>query len=437
MADMGSNPEISTDSATASTDQKTSDGTDDVKQWTLWGLGRGVDITKPTPWLEKTSFQVRKVDAEDIIITDEGGLLKGYSETVNNSTTLHSQVRAGVKAPDTPISIGVDAEYTRTDCSSRHVVGLKVKDRTISFQIDFEDVPKSRVETVKKAKEQIKNATILTPGRRVSTRTAKGDSNSTTEETFFNGEPFENRLCKWLWDCLEHRGVPISGNKTNEELYEWICKRCKHESDRNRVQIDAGQEDGEQGGTQQDGAAQSGALQDVEAQSGSQQDVGLQGGPGQLQGGADSNGCVSWIEDYIDHFIKHFGVTHYVSAIEIGALEYSVLTEKEYEKRVAAGGNASLTSQLYGGIEVSAKQTHLKKFKLRSSERKQIGKILNDKVEVEAVIGCQIRPISSLVKHPYLQLALKEGVKKYTMQKISSKLLYCFSNQNFVYIMFA
>ena len=406
MAGMESNPEISTDSATASTDQKTSDGTDDVKQWTLWGLGRGVDITKATPWLEKTSFQVRKVDAEDIIITDEGGLLKGYSETVNNNTTVHSQIRAGVKAPDTPISIGVDAEYTRTDCSSRHVVGLKVKDRTISFLIDFEDVPKSRVATVRKAKEQIKKAATPKPGRKVSTAPT-----STTKGTFFNGEPFENRLCKWLLDCLEHRGVPCSDNKTNEELYEWIRKRCKHESGSNG---DAEQDVGAQGGP--------GALQDV----------GLQGGPGQLQGGADSNECVSWIEEYIDHFIKHFGVTHYVSAIEIGALEYSVLTEKEYEKRVAAGGNASLTSQLYGGIEVSAKHTHLKKFKLRSSERKQIGKILNDKVEVEAVIGCQIRPISSLVTHPYLQLALKEGVKKYIMQKISSKLLYCFSNQNFV-----
>ena len=93
------------------------------KRCTLLGLGRGVDITKPTPWMDKTSFQVHAVCIHDLIETDEGRLLKGYSDVVNNSTTIHSQVRAGVKAPDVPLAIGVDTEYTRTDCSSKHVVG--------------------------------------------------------------------------------------------------------------------------------------------------------------------------------------------------------------------------------------------------------------------------------------------------------------------------
>ena len=83
---------------------------------------------------------------------------------------------------------------------------------------------------------------------------------------------------------------------------------------------------------------------------------------------------LSLIEKDIYHFVKHFGVTHYVSAIELGGLEYSVLTEKEYEKRVAASGNASLTSQFYGGMEASVKRSHQKIFRLRSSERKMIGK---------------------------------------------------------------
>ena len=85
------------------------------KRCKLLGLGRGVDITKPTPWMDKTSFQVRAVCIHDLIETDEGRLLKGYSDVVNNSTTIHSQVRAGVKAPDVPLAIGVDTEYTRAN----------------------------------------------------------------------------------------------------------------------------------------------------------------------------------------------------------------------------------------------------------------------------------------------------------------------------------
>ena len=44
------------------------------KRCTLLGLGREVDITKPTPWMDKTSFQVRTVCIHDLIETDEGGL---------------------------------------------------------------------------------------------------------------------------------------------------------------------------------------------------------------------------------------------------------------------------------------------------------------------------------------------------------------------------
>ena len=103
---------------------------------------------------------MRKVRSDDLIETDEGGLLKAYSDVVSNSTTIHSQVRSGVTAPDIPLSIGVDAEYSRTECSSKHVVGLKVKNRTISFRVDFNDVPESWVSTVKEAKDQIKQKVI-------------------------------------------------------------------------------------------------------------------------------------------------------------------------------------------------------------------------------------------------------------------------------------
>ena len=64
-----------------------------------WGLGRGVDITKQTPWLEKTSFQVRAVSPKVILETDDGGLLKAFSEEVRSKTTVNSEVQAGIVRP--------------------------------------------------------------------------------------------------------------------------------------------------------------------------------------------------------------------------------------------------------------------------------------------------------------------------------------------------
>ena len=130
----------------------------------------------------------------------------------------------------------------------------------------------------------------------------------------------------------------------------------------------------------------------------------------------------------ITHFIRHLGVTHYVSAIELGGLNFRVLTEKEYERKISLSGSASLNSKLYGAIEATSSKTNIWKFKSKREERKMIGKITrNEEREVvneedEAVIGCHIRPISSLVKNPYLQKAINESVRTYTQETISGKL---------------
>ena len=346
------------------------------------GLGRGVDITKPTPWLEKTAFQVREVNKDDLIVTDEGGLLKGYSDVVNSTTTIHNQVRAGVKAPDIPLNIGVDSEYSRTDCSSKHVVGLKVKNKTIAFRVDFNDLPKSWVSDVSKAKKQmqeLKKAPVYpldpeqghSPDHEQADHPGPEQGHPTDSKRDDKAEKsFENRLCRWLTECLEHRGV--SGAK--DKLYDLFFEG------QNRL--------------------------------------------------IDNEAELNLLENDITNFIQHLGVTHYVSAIELGGLNFSILTEKEYESKVSASGSAALNSKLYGDIQASAKRTHHKKVKSSHTERKMIGRItikkeVNSREEVkeedEAVIGCQIRPISSLVRNPYIQQAVKASVKKYMETKISSK----------------
>ena len=341
-----------------------------TQRYELWGLGRGVDITKEAPWLEKTAFQVRRVDKKVIVETDEGGLLRGYDELVSHNTTIHSEVRAGITVPHTPLSIGLDTEYSRNNFSSRQVVGTRVKNRTISFRVDFDDVPKLRIKDVKEVKKAIIEANKT--NRQISQEDTdndesdgggKADNESSIQHPigFFNGEPFEKRLRKWLIECLKHRGVDLKEN----EFYDRIYRDC-----------------------------------------------------------TDPNKDILEIEADILHFFNHFGVTHYVSAIVLGGLEYSVFTEKEYERKVTMGGKASISAHSYGGLESSAKQSHYSKLLMKSSVRKQIGKIENDKVSRrnEAVIGYEIRPISSLVKNPYLQQALKAGIEKYAEKKTSSKL---------------
>ena len=321
----------------------------------LQGLGRGVDIMKPTPWLEKTAFQVRGVSEKNLIITDEGGLLKAYSDVVGRSTTIHSQLRAGVKAPDAPFTIGVDTEYAQTDCSCKHVVGLKVKNRTAAFRVDFGDLPKSRVSDANSARDQ-----MMEVGRK-----PKSEASLSS---------FEDRLCQWLTDCLEHRGISLPIEKEKMKLYDRLFEKELDEKQMNELEED------------------------------------------------------------ITRFIEHLGVTHYVSAIELGGLKFRVFTDKEYES-IAASGSASLYSKVYTKIQPSARSSILRKSQHIGT--KVIGEFMvkggTEVVEEchEAVIGCQLQPVSSLVKNPYIQQVVKASVDKYTSAKIGCTGKFFFEYQSF------
>ena len=125
------------------------------------------------------------------------------------------------------------------------------------------------------------------------------------------------------------------------------------------------------------------------------------------------------IEKDLEHFVEHFGITHYVSAIVLGGLDYEELTGKEFVKHAGGGGNVSVDTGAYGAVRASAKATKSSSNSRRMSTCKQIGKIASNKVarDDEAVIGCEIRPISTLVKNPYLQQALTSAVTKYTQKE--------------------
>ena len=402
-----------------------------------WGLGRGVDITKQKPWVEKSSFHVREVDvtSDDIIIeTKEGGLLKAYSEEIRSRTTVNSEVQAGVKPANTPLSVRMDVEYTRSALSAKYVSGKKIKTRTISFGVNFADVPASLAKTVAEAKRDAvdqKRPSLRDNGRSkafgsvenvyeiksLGVRSAKSeewppqqrdsiDHGSEASKPRFRlsesaappepdhksaagsimlrslpssppvfdaeevkqkihpvtmhfGATFEERLCSWLLHCLQRLSYHHHNVESLQEL----------------IHIHA-----------------------------------LDGEP------PEGDKLFEEIQKYLDHFVQEFKITHYVSAIELGALEYRELTWKEFVHQAKVSSKASVTAATYGGAEASATQKIARAERSKNYEMKKIGVMRDDKVMQEAVIGCSLYPISGLLKMAYLQHALRQSIDKYVME---------------------
>ncbi|CAI8056087.1 hypothetical protein GBAR_LOCUS30553 [Geodia barretti] len=92
-----------------------------------------------------------------------------------------------------------------------------------------------------------------------------------------------------------------------------------------------------------------------------------------------------------DQFVKHFKITHYVSTIELGALEYSVFSETEFNSSIGGGG--VLGVEKIATLSVSGNRSS-HRFR-KASEVKMIGKI------------------SDVKKIPYLQVALQWSLNNY------------------------
>ena len=117
---------------------------------------------------------------------------------------------------------------------------------------------------------------------------------------------------------------------------------------------------------------------------------------------------------YCYQFVRHFKITHYISTIDIGALEYTVSTETEFNMTIGGGG--SLDPKKI--VSLSAGSSRTSKSGQRALEVKRIGKISDGKVgrgtHEEAVVGLKVVPLFTLVREiPYLQAALQWSVNCY------------------------
>ena len=310
------------------------------------GLGRGLNVAKPSPWLNKSSFQVRDFTKDDIMETLEGGSLQHYDREITSDHQQRSEIRGTVKPTNAPVAIGVDAEQSRSYSYSRHAVGTKIINRTISFRVSFEDAPRSKVEGSPQSKHTTPNPESQPP----QTTPAK--------------ESFEEKFSRWLLERImlykpseSSKWVELKLSNT-EKVADFINKNHQEVLEKDKR-------------------------------------------------GKDKNILQKVQEDCSD-FVTHFGVTHYVSAIELGASAYQVMSEKEFSARVAGKGSMGVESIVGAAASISVSQEFRWRRKKKSIEQKKIGKITTTEEkeklvkkdpESEAVVGIQILPISSLVRN--------------------------------------
>ena len=335
----------------------------DMQRMVDLGLGRGVDGTKPHPWSTKSSFQVHRVCTESVIGTEEGGLLQHYETEVTTVKTQQANLKAGVQS-QTYVNIAVDGEFSHSHSHRMWKVGTKVVNRTVSFKADFQDVPYYHT-----------NDSLLEPlddkVLRQSLTYEKAISRQRTRlrsHTPCTTPTFEERLCMWLMDRVFHRWV---------EAAEKLSLEGK-EVPKEMIFITG------------DPATD---IANVIRTSSPKQEKKL-------------------VSDCVD-FVQHFHITHYVSAIELGATEYFVSAESEYKTRL--GASVALGAEAYANLGLK-QSTSWKRSKKVSSVRK-IGIIKNEAVKRgsydEAVVGVSLQPITTLVRQCHLKKILKKAVCTY------------------------
>jgi len=150
---------------------------DEVERLVSMGLGRGVNATDLKPYLNKSSFQVRHVTFENIVGTEENGTRRSYENTVSSSSAIQTAMKASATAMQ-PVTLGVDAEFSRGKKHNRKSRGVKVLNRTVSFKEDFKE----------------KGASIAEPGE-----IWELGSDST----------FEERFSHWILEQMQHKEIPV------------------------------------------------------------------------------------------------------------------------------------------------------------------------------------------------------------------------------------
>ena len=116
-------------------------------------------------------------------------------------------------------------------------------------------------------------------------------------------------------------------------------------------------------------------------------------------------------------FVKSLHVTHYVSAIKLGAAEYAVMTESTYLHNLKASGTFGLEKLVSSKVAASKSSdttnTMYKCRKLGIIEKRGGAAYVPRSSHQEAVINVEFQPIYQIVRQPLLRSILQEAVQQY------------------------
>ena len=131
-------------------------------------------------------------------------------------------------------------------------------------------------------------------------------------------------------------------------------------------------------------------------------------------------------------FVRTFHVTHYVSLVDLGALEYRVITEEEYSREIGLAGSLGLEDVVAAVLKTKGRYTSERTH--TSSRIKRVGHIKNPDsgdyyvprgTYAEAVIGVEVKPIHVLIRHQHLRRVLRHAVTRYIEDQRDTSGMWC------------
>jgi hypothetical protein len=367
------------------------------------GLGRGVDATNPTPWLNKSAFQVRQVTYNNIIGTEEGNLFQGFVNEVESTQNLQTNLKASIPLSQ-QVNLGIDSELSRSYSSTQKSVGRKIITRTIAFRDNSDD-------TSEVSKSQISAGQMSGQGKNVE-KGQPGIENSDHDQDSTEGSPAKKDQEIQKKDQANGQAVA----NFEDHLTAWINQRIKDDDEIEKIEIEE-----VTGKDSRDSKS-------VDKCTGKE------------------------LSELCYKFVKTFSITHYVHSLELGASHYRVMSEEEYNLKISSKGSlgAAQMADIAIGVEGSKtskklqrQTTKIGRMNLHYSEDSrdhdepksapgQKGSAtISPEEEVrrgsieEAVVGVKVQPISTLVvKNVKLRTALQDALQTFIQnrQKVKCKL---------------
>ena len=371
----------------------------EVQYYHQLGLGRGVNVTHPDMWKTKTPFLVRKAspDLTNIIGTQECGVLESYETEVSTFSMHKQKLRLSLQNPTAPVKLGVDEQYSRSSTSTKLIKGEKIEKRTISFESQFDEVP---------LYDSIDQAEIAVP------------------ECFLEKDcdySFEENLASWLLKRIDDREKKAKEAEGTDDTPESAPKPVEEQEEQPKDDHENTEKTAPN--SVEKLAAKLKELnceyvkQLKKAEKVSKEHAGS--APAECTPKNETN----WVDKMLDDcktLIKYLDITHYVSAIKLGACYYSIVTTRTEQKTLGVGASVAAKSLVEGGMsgEYDKRTFH------KSQKKRKIGRIENEDVTDEAVIGFEIQPLYKIVRIQFLQMLLRRAVMDYIHSKedASSKL---------------